>query len=198
MRSESVPRRHALKQNTLTSGGLTATSRSVFYRRSVGSERDVGDGPTVVSALVFTGHSETEHAHVRGTDGYIALGFYRHSVGSERDVGDGPTVVRALVFTGRSGSDRARVRGTDGYIALGFYRRSVGSERDVGDAPRRWVYGERSALLVKSLRRRHGTFGYPLRGWFAFVRWRAGGALWVRLHRKWGEAWRFFPNPLGL
>jgi len=70
----------ALKLNTLTSGGLTATLRSMFIRALWISERDVGDGPTVVRALVLAGRSETDRAHVRGTDGYIALDVYSRVV----------------------------------------------------------------------------------------------------------------------
>jgi len=85
-----------------------------------------------VGALVFTGRSEIDRAHVRGTDGYIAPCDYSRVMDTERNVGDGPTVVGALVFTGRSEIDRAHVRGTDGYISLGDWLRSVGSGRGVG------------------------------------------------------------------
>jgi len=45
--------------------------------RVVNTERNVADGPTVVGALVLVGRSEVGRAHVRGTDGYIALGVIR-------------------------------------------------------------------------------------------------------------------------
>ena len=45
----------ALKQIALTSGGLTPTFRSVIIRALRTTERNVGDGPTVVGALVLAG-----------------------------------------------------------------------------------------------------------------------------------------------
>ncbi|MBN9500441.1 MAG: hypothetical protein J0H02_01495 [Armatimonadetes bacterium] len=42
-----------LKQIALTSGGLTATFRSAIIRALWIPEHDVGDGPTVVGALVL-------------------------------------------------------------------------------------------------------------------------------------------------
>jgi len=43
-----------------------------------------------------TERPETEHAHVRRTDAYIAPCVYSRVMDTERNVADGPTVVRAL------------------------------------------------------------------------------------------------------
>ena len=67
------PNQSALKQNTPTSEGLTPTLRPVFIRALLTSERNVADGPTVVRASAQTERSETDRAHVRGTDAYMAL-----------------------------------------------------------------------------------------------------------------------------
>jgi len=48
------------------------------------SERGVGDGFGVVGWF-WQGRSEVGRAHVRGTDGYIALGVWGRSVGSQVD-----------------------------------------------------------------------------------------------------------------
>jgi len=48
----ALAKQSALKQIALTSGGLTATFRSVFMCALFVFEGDVGDGPTVVRALV--------------------------------------------------------------------------------------------------------------------------------------------------
>ena len=66
----------------ITSGGLTATFRSVFIRALRTTERNVGDGPTVVGALVLAGRSGSDRAHVRGTDGYISLCDYSRAMDS--------------------------------------------------------------------------------------------------------------------
>ena len=68
--------------------------------RSGFTERNVGDGPTVVGALVLAGRSGVGCAHVRGTDAYIALGDYSRVMSTECNVADGPTVVRAMAKQG--------------------------------------------------------------------------------------------------